>query len=211
MYCPRAELPASEQFKDYEAQQRAAAEASVNYNDIGGYADYDDVYCVSVEAADGDEGAGAFGVVGPQDMVLDTGCEARGVFSNKELLVSEVASIEVSPTRGIESEVRALRTDTVGVHEHFGVVKVCSDARVNVLSACAVMDDHDVKWSKEAAIVTVKDGTVYTFRRRDRLYVCNVNSDVCRVPVAGATGAVGCVSVAVKGHLPPTEPPPGSM
>ena len=76
-----------------------------------------------------------------------------------------------------------------------------------MLSAGAVIDDHTVTWSKEAAVVTVSDGTVYVFRRRGRLYVCNVDRDVQRAAVVGA-GAVGCVCVAVKGHLPPTEPPP---
>ena len=37
---------------------------------------------------------------------------------------------------------------------------VCRDARANLLSAGAVMDDHLVTWSKNAAVVTViSDGT----------------------------------------------------
>ena len=72
-------------------------------------------------------------------------------------------------------------------HEDFGQVLVCADARVNVLSGSVLIDEHRVVVSSSEIEVTVASGTVYHFRRRGALFVCNVDDDVCRLPQEQST------------------------
>ena len=122
--------------------------------------------------------------LGERDIILDTGCEARGLFRNSDLLVNVRAAGKTIRIIGIDGDKTGIISNLVGDHPDFGVVNVCTAAHANVLSGAMLMDNHEVDIGKDEIRVFVRSAsvsvpsTVYHFRRRGLLFVCNVDRDV---------------------------------
>ena len=66
----------------------------------------------------------------------------------------------------------------VGDHEHFGAMHYSPHVRANVLSGKYLHDSFNTSLHRWGYRVETSDGTVYNFKKRRKLYVCNVDEDV---------------------------------
>ncbi len=71
------------------------------------------------------------------------------------------------------------------------------------------MDEHRVTVSRGEVKVTVADGNVYPFSRRGMLSVCNVDVEVCRLPIGAVCGGRSSALTAVNARPSSSESPSG--
>ena len=122
-------------------------------------------------------------VLSDRDLVFDTGSETRGLTLPGTFLKNVRHTDRGILIKGIDASGVAISSNIIGTHPHFGDLYVCDRISANVLSGTLIGDSHDVVLVKKddlvtEARVTISDGTIYHFRRRGNLLVCNIDLDI---------------------------------
>ena len=111
-------------------------------------------------------------LLGPYDVLLDDEANVS-VFWNRELL-SNIRQGGMFQIEGIGPQ--PISSNLVGDTVDFGTVKFMPDARANILCFDDVADQYKIVWdqpNREFRVLT-RSG-VYTFGRREKLYVCDLS------------------------------------
>ena len=128
-------------------------------------------------------------VLGDRDLVFDTGSETRGITLPGTFLQNVRHTDQGILIKGIDASGTAISSNIIGTHPHFGDLYVCDRISANVLNGTLIGDDHEVVLVKKNDLVSeaqvkTADGTIYHFRRRGNLLVCNIDFDISRPNVA---------------------------
>ena len=113
----------------------------------------------------------------PGEILLDSGAQAS-VVKDRSLLTNVSESDVMLSIEGVNGkEGLAPMTNTVGTLGSFGMVFLCEDIRVNVLSFADVRDRCRLSYieDQDVFLVTCDDGTQYKFARREKLYATNIS------------------------------------